>query len=439
MRRIILLSVLPVAFILAACSSPQDIPVNERTVTAEENPVVTMPAETPTAIPITRMFEPENIDTASPLCILEEPASQFILSCADNQITIEENENRRGTDLLLTREIPAAISGFSLDAEITSQPANPARLDQNQVGIFFETSSKRKYALRLQGQYFNFEEWVIKNGKAKTITLNQSYAPTMLSTGRTNNIRLVCLPDNCDLYANGTLAGRFPLPNIDGISSIGLFAASPWDERFGIVTISNLSIEDLSVSRPETQTFRLTDNLKADHGTFSQMGLSGAFSDFEADGFHFSPVIPYGYYSAKAGPALRNASVSATVEMDFTPGVPATQYGGVMCRASNEGMVIAVLRANATYTIYRDSERRKFAVLAADTIENISEGRSAHRLRLDCIDDTISLFIDGNQVESLSDTRYNIQYGRSGLFTKAGGAAYSDAIVFSDFEISEIR
>jgi len=102
-------------------------------------------------------------------------------------------------------------------------------------------------------------------------------------------------------------------------------------------------------------------------------------------------------------------------------------------------MVTAVLRANATYTIYRDSVRRAFAMLATEPVESIQEGRSAHRMQLDCIGDLISLYIDGEQVESLTDTRYGIQYGRSGLYTKAGGAAYSDAIVFSDFEISEIR
>ncbi len=426
-------------FFLAACSSPKEIAFESTSMRMEENLVDTLPTETATVTPISQMIEPKNIVATSPLCELEEPESQFLLSCADNQITIAESENRRGMDILLKREIAAATNGFSLEAEITSQPADPSRLDQNQAGFHFNTSNNRQFAVRLQGQYFNFEEWVVENGKEKIIALNQSYAPTMLSAGRPNNMRLVCLPDNCDLFANGTLAGRFPLSDIDGIASIGLFAASPWDERFGTVRMGNFSIEEVTASRPETQTFTLIDDLKADHGTFAQMGLSGAFSDFETDGFHFSPVIPYGYYSAKAGPALRNVSVSATVEMDFTPGVPTTQYGGGVCRASNEGMIIAVLRTNATYTIYRDSDRRKFAVLATDTVENISEGRSAHRLQLDCIDETISLFIDGNQAEFLTDTRYNIQYGRSGLFTKAGGAAYSDAIIFSDFEIMEVR
>jgi hypothetical protein len=261
----------------------------------------------------------------------------------------------------------------------------------------------------------------------------------MQAAGRPNAIQIICAPEKCDLFSNGSLAGRFPIPGEDGFQSIGLFAASPWDERFGSVIIENLAIEGLPVNRPETQTFSLADDLKADHGTFAMMGLSGSFSDFEADGFHFSPVIPYGYYAAKAGPALRDVSVSASVEMDFSPGVPATQYGGVICRDSNDGRYLAVLRANATYTIYRDSVRQPFAILAKDTIDTIPAGRSAHRIQLDCVDDSIALFIDGEMVESFTDNRYSIQYGRSGLYTKAGGAAYSDAIIFSDLEIKEMR
>jgi hypothetical protein len=46
--------------------------------------------------------------------------------------------------------------------------------------------------------------------------------------------------------------------------------------------------------------------------------------------------------------------------------------------------------------------------------------------------------VDGEQIKSFTDTRYGIRYGRSGLFTKAGGGAWSGAIVFRDLVIKEI-
>ena len=436
---IILITLLAAA--LTACNAPQS---NEQTaITASVTPSVQITSDAiipqPTPTSIATILEPQQINLDSPFCQSRDADVGLVLTCADNAILIDQSESRRGMDVIIKRETEVDASGFSLKAEVVSNPADVTRLDKNQFGFFFTTRAGRTFALRLEGQFFNFEEWTVEGEKEKILTLNQSFAPQMQAAGRPNAIQIVCAQQNCDLLSNGSLAGRFPIPGENRFQYLGLFAASPWDERFGSVTIENLAIEALPADRPESQTFNLADDLKADHGTFSMMGLSGAFSDFEADGFHFSPVIPYGYYAAKAGPALRDVSVSATIEMDFSPGVPATQYGGVICRDSSDGRYLAVLRANATYTIYRDSVRQPFAMLAKDTVDAIPAGRSAHRIQLDCVDDMISLFIDGEMVESFTDDRYSIQYGRSGLYTKAGGAAYSDAIIFSDLEIKEMR
>jgi hypothetical protein len=63
----------------------------------------------------------------------------------------------------------------------------------------------------------------------------------------------------------------------------------------------------------------LEDKLHSKNGTFSQTGLSGAFHSYQDDGFHFSSVVPYDYYSVKAGPALDGTDISATVKMDIDP------------------------------------------------------------------------------------------------------------------------
>jgi len=441
MKRITNHAIIFLAAALVACSAEQvggqSATAPGVTPSAQVTPAAAILQPTPTSMDM--ILEPEQVNSDSPFCQVGDSDGGLALTCLDNVITIDQSEGRRGMDVIIKREMDVDASGFSLAAEIISNPADVTRLDKNQVGFVFTTRAGRTFALRLEGQFFNFEEWTVEGEKEKIITLNQSYAPQMQAAGRPNAIQIICAPENCDLFSNESLAGRFPIPGEDGFQSIGLFAASPWDERFGAVIIENLAIEALPANRPETLTFSLADDLKADHGTFAMMGLSGAFSDFEADGFHFSPVIPYGYYAAKAGPALRDVSVGAIVEMDFSPGVPATQYGGVICRDSIDGRYLAVLRANATYTIYRDSIRQPFAMLATGTVDTIPAGRSAHRIQLDCIEETITLFIDGEMVESFTDNRFGIQYGRSGLYTKAGGAAYSDAIIFSDLEIKEMR
>ena len=392
---------------------------------------------TPTELPyLIQMLDFSN-DTA--FCAEEPDDSPFSLSCAEGALTVSQTESRRKTDIYLLREEPLTSGRFSLTADVNSQPIEMDKFDQNQFGFYFTNTSGTSYALRVQGQYLNFEEWEITDGIEVADAYNKTFTPELHSPGRANNFRLTCGWDICDLFANDTLVARSPFGIGDGVSALGFFTASAWDQQFGSITLENLMATELSGSFPEFQHFYLLDDLSGDFGTFSQLGLSGAFSEFEEDGFHFSPVIPYGYYAAKTSPSMADVSVSAVINMDIDPGVKATQYAGVICRSSMEGKYIAVLRVDGTYTIFRDTIKRPFALLVQDHIEEIQSGSSDNAIRLDCVGDTISLYINNTLVESFTDSRYVLRYGRGGLFTKAGGAPHSDAVIFSDFSIEEIR
>ena len=395
--------------------------------------VLPTPTETPILIP------PLDFSSDTVFCVDEPTGSPFSLSCSENGLSVIQPQDRRKTDSVLRREIALSTDGFSISADVISQPAKMDRLDQNQFGFYFTTTSGKTYALRIEGQYFNFEEWTITENVKLVDTYNKTYAPALNSAGRKNNVRLVCDMESCDLFGNDVLIGRSPFGTQGNIKTLGFFTASDWDQEFGSVILESLMATELSTIRPETQAFILNDDLTKDDGTFSQIGLSGAFSDFEEDGFHFSPVIPYGYYAAKSGPSLADVSVRALVSMEFNPSVKATQYAGVVCRSSLDGMFTAVLRADTTYTIYQDSDQRPFSLLAKGKIEKLQPGRADIAIRLDCIEDTISLYINNIPVESFKSSRYGIRFGRAGLFTKAGGAPNSDAIIFRDFSIKEIR
>ncbi len=393
----------------------------------------------PTATELPYLIPPLDFSKDAVFCAEEPAGSPFSLSCAEGALTISQTESRRKSDIYLLREEPITSGRFSLTADITSQPVEMDKLDQNQFGFYFTKPSGTSYVLRIQGQYLSFEEWEITDSIEVISAYNKTYAPALYSAGRSNNLRLTCGWDICDLFANDTLIARSPFGAGNGISALGFFTASAWNQQFGSITLKSLNAIKLPGSLPELQPFYLLDDLSSDFGTFSQMGLSGAFSEFEEDGFHFSPVIPYGYYAAKTGPSLVDVSVSTVVNMDIDPSVKATQYAGVVCRSSLEGKYIAVLRADGTYTIFRDTIQRPFALLVQDHVEEIQSGRSDNIIRLDCIGETISLYINNTLVESFTDSRYGVRYGRAGLFTKAGGAPYSDAVIFSNFSIEEIR
>ena len=393
---------------------------------------------TPTEVPY--IIPPINFSTDMFLCAEENPGSDFLVTCSDSGLTVSQSPDRRKTDSIIRREIPISSERFSLSAEVVSQPANMDRLDQNQIGFYFTTINGKTFTVRVEGQYFNFEEWEITDGIKLADSFNKTFAPALNSAGRKNVFNYVCNVDfGCDLYGNDVLIGRSPYQFQDKITSLGFFTASNWDQQFGNILLNSFSVKENSSIGLGTQAFTLKDDLTLDNGTFSQMGLSGAFSEIEEDGFHFSPVIPYGFYAAKSGPSLSNVSISSLVSMEFSPGIQGTQYAGVVCRSSFDGRYIAIMRVDGTYTIYRDTLRYPFSLLAKGKIAEIQAGRSVNSLRLDCIDNTISLYINDKQVESFQDTRHGIRFGRAGLITKAGGAPYSNAIIFSDFEIEEIR
>lgn len=442
-HNLLLVYILVLFQLLNACAfTPQikNLPETTATVTNEVS-AINITAETPIPTPTESLYLIPNIEfmDGSTFCINEPEDSQFSLNCTDGKLHISQTENRRGMDIYLLRQEVVQAKGFILTANISTQPAETSKIDQNNYGFYYTTSAGGIYAIRIQSQYVGFERWDLSDGVEIIDSYNQTYVPEIHYTGRSNQFRLVCDMYACSLYANDALAARSPFEVGGQITAIGFFTASGWNQQFGEVSLENFVVADLPTNYPETQTFVLTDSLSRDNETFSKMGLSGAFSEFEADGFHFSPVIPYGYYAAKAGPSFSNMSVGAIVNMDFKPGVKATQYAGVVCRSNQDGMYIAVLRVDGTYTIYRDTEQRPFALLAKDEIEGIGTGRSKVSIRMDCVKDNIFFYINDVQVESFTDSRYGIRYGRAGLYTKAGGTPYSDAIIFSDFFVSEIR
>ena len=93
----------------------------------------------------------------------------------------------------------------------------------------------------------------------------------------------------------------------------------------------------------------------------------------------------------------------------------------------------------AVAAMRNDADNLAFALLAKGEVEDIQSGRIDTKLQLDCIGDQISLYINDVLKESFIDNKFGLRYGRTGLFTKAGGGAQADAAVFRDFSIDEIR
>lgn len=400
-------------------------------------PTASPPTSTTEATPPEPSLIFEKIfDVTNSLCASEAENSMFSITCQNGIASVSQNANRQGVDILLQRTTPVDFHGvFCLNITITSSKAKDVDTDQNQYGILLQDMDGTLYALRLHGQYYTLERW----GEKNETLFNETYSPYLHPGEQGNQIQLSCADNSCDVYFNGQFSARYPLSLAEGLSAVGIFTTSDWNQQFGTVQFENLTIEEFIDPHQQSQSFRIKDSLTADHGTFSTTKLSGAFSDFTEDGFYFSSLIPYGYYAAKSDPALADVTVSTVVHMEIDPNSSSSRYAGLICRSSQDGMYMAVIRADGTYSIFRDTPRQPFALLAERRSDAILSGTSDNSLRLECIGDQIIFSINGTQVESLTDTRYGLHFGRAGLFTKAGGEPAPDAIIFKDLVIKEER
>ena len=433
------------ALVLAGCVGEESPKATAKVVT----PVLSGASEsTPTGEPTIPAAETAQMEltsndvltSGSPLCQAELESNPFVLACGQEGLTVTQSENRRNLDVILYREYPLDAEQVQIDAITTSTAAEDVKSDQNEYGFFIADADGNYRVLRVQGQYFNFEKWRIDAAPEIEGQLDATFSPFIQPAGTENRWQLVCTDAACDISANGELIGRAQSGAAGNIRSIGIFTASALNEKFGEVVFSQMAFSQDGEATGQTQAYSLEDDLTSERGIFGQSGMSGTFNAYTADGFQFSPVIPYGYYSAKAGIALQDIEVSVKVKMDIQPGQPGSQYAGVVCRASQAGMYMAVLRVDGTYSVFRDtSGKPPFAVLAESSSDAILPGLVENELRLLCEGNNISFYINGEQVEALTDSRYQLNYGRAGIYTKAGGEPQADAIVFSDLEIKELE
>lgn len=333
---------------------------------------------------------------------------------------------------------------FTLKAELVSESA-AGKADQNNYGFIFGVDEKNTYTLRFKGPYYRFEKNLVRrdyqypDGKIfVSRNWNWNYSTAIKPAGNQNQIQLTCAGQTCSLLINQQLAARFNLDEAITLTSLALFAEVGYYQPFGKVSLDNLHLYLPADTAVTQEPFTKTDSLTTDSSTFSKTGLSGAFNRFESDGFHFSPVVAYSYYGVKSEPGLGDVSVSATVRLN--PDNPnSSLYGGLVCRSSLDGMYFAVIRESGYFSVFRDSPTRPLSLLAEAKSKAILTDGAANRLRLDCIGNTISFYVNNTKVASLQDSTFNLIFGRTGFFTKAGKNPEINAIIFSDYDVKEIR
>lgn len=456
LQRLQILFLLGNLLMVIACkpsTSPQPSAIPTSTPTLAPSPTATGLPPAPTPIP-TPAFIGELIpkqtfeDGSSPFCQSNVDLARtggLTFSCADGQFTFLADPKARDTYKYIQVSQPIQpAEAFTLEADLISQSA-PGKVDQNIYGIIFGVDETHTYSLRFKSQYYRFEKNLLMKDYLKpdeqifvNKNWNWNYASAFKPAGNQNHLQLTCAGGACDLTINQELAARFNLGQTLRISSLSMFAEVGYYKPFGRVTVDNLHLYIPADPVSPEKVIVFNDILLSDQGTFSKTGMSGAYNRFQSDGFHFSPIVAFGYYGVKIDPALGDVSVSASVRLK-ADSPNSSMYAGLVCRSSLEGMYFAVIRENGYFSLFRDSPTRPFSLLAETKAASIKTGGEVNQLRLDCIGSNISFYVNGTKVASVQNDTFKLIFGRSGFFTKAGKNPDGDAIVFSNLEIKEIR
>ena len=127
----------------------------------------------------------------------------------------------------------------------------------------------------------------------------------------------------------------------------------------------------------------------------------------------------------------------------LTNGTDSTTAFGLMCNqqadADNSFYYFAVT-PNGEYAITKATAGEDDAVLTHNgewaTSDSIAKNASSYRVGVDCGHGTLTLYVDGQQIDSVSDASY--VNGGVALFASSGQEATSSKVSFDDFLMTEL-
>ncbi len=135
----------------------------------------------------------------------------------------------------------------------------------------------------------------------------------------------------------------------------------------------------------------------------------------------------------------QNVHIETTVTSNDTD---ATTAVGIMCDRQSNGtdFYYAALTPAGEYAIAKSAEGQGDKFLTNDdkwgTSDAIAKEASSYRIGMDCGNGTLTLYVDGKQVDSVSDASYT--GGGVALLTWSGENATKTDVSFDDFQITKL-
>jgi hypothetical protein len=158
--------------------------------------------------------------------------------------------------------------------------------------------------------------------------------------------------------------------------------------------------------------------------------------DYVTGGYHINITTTDMMAYATAGQSFQS-NVSIEADTTKTAG-PDDNYLGVICRyqdADNFYFFAISSDGYAGIAMYKDNTMSILSGSSFESSSAVNQGDASNHIRADCVSDTLTLYVNGTQVYSISDSTFG-SGGDAGLLARANGTSGVD-ILFSNFVVSK--
>lgn len=141
-------------------------------------------------------------------------------------------------------------------------------------------------------------------------------------------------------------------------------------------------------------------------------------------------------YSTPDDEDYENVHIEVTVQNDSTDN---TTGFGVMCnqQVTDSAFYYFGVAPNGGYTIAKAAVAKDDVNLASDHSDQIPTDAKSYRIGVDCGNGTLALYVNGNLIDSASDSDYT--KGGIGLFTWSGDQNSGANVTFDDFVLTSLK
>lgn len=178
------------------------------------------------------------------------------------------------------------------------------------------------------------------------------------------------------------------------------------------------------------------DNFRDPNSGWAHHQTANSTMDYVSGGYHIDVTTTDLMAFATSGQSFQS-NVSIEVDAAKTAG-PDDNYLGIICRYQDTDNFYFFAISSDGYAGIAMYKANSMSVLSGSSFESssaVNQGAATNHIRADCIGDTLTLYVNGTQVYSVTDSTFG-SGGDAGLLARANSTSGVD-ILFSNFVVSK--